>query len=117
MGRSYLVLSSIGAFVITTVVILSFVIIRKNNPTQDAQSSTSGFTRVVENNSNNLTVSDSCPTFSKGDFDCNGIVDLIDFDIWNREYLNNTQTLKSDVNGDGKASLYDYEIWRANYLK
>lgn len=57
-----------------------------------------------------------CPTLAKGDFDCNAVVDLADFDIWLNEYASRPKIITADANSDSRASLIDYEIWREGFL-
>ena len=118
MGRTYLVLSSVAAFAIIATVIVSFIIIQRNNSATE-EGPTKRFTRLVTQKTANSTRSlgGECPTYQKGDFDCNGMIDLIDFDIWAGEFNDSSKNPRSDVNGDGKASLADYEVWRENYSK
>lgn len=53
-----------------------------------------------------------CPRKSQGDADCNGIIDLIDFEIWRREFSGLATTRNADYNADGFVNLIDFEIWR-----
>ncbi len=60
--------------------------------------------------------------FTKGDANCDGKVDLIDFEIWRSEYLD----IKDDNYGWqadfscksnlAKPNSYDFSIWKNNYL-
>lgn len=52
-----------------------------------------------------------------GDANSDGMVDLVDFEIWKREYLGKTTSTKADFNRDGKANLVDFAIWKRGYLK
>ncbi len=54
---------------------------------------------------------------STGDADCNGIIDMVDFEIWRKEYMGNLTTTNADFNADAKVSMPDFEIWRSNYFK
>lgn len=57
-------------------------------------------------------ISGSCSRKSQGDADCNGIIDLIDYEIWRREFTGTASTRNADYNADGFVNLIDYEIWR-----
>jgi len=57
----------------------------------------------------------SCSLKSKGDADCSGVVNLLDFEVWRREFLNQTG-LNSDFDGNGTVSILDFEIWRRGFL-
>ena len=51
----------------------------------------------------------------KGDADCNGKIDLIDFEIWRKEFTGEVDSKTSDFNSDGKIDLIDFEIWRKSF--
>lgn len=53
-----------------------------------------------------------CTRKSQGDADCNGVIDLIDFEIWRREFGGLVSTRNADYNSDGFVNLIDFEIWR-----
>lgn len=59
----------------------------------------------------------SCSTKSKGDVNCDGKIDLIDFNIWLSEFNSDAPPLNADINGDGKVNLTDFEIWRVEFTK
>jgi len=54
---------------------------------------------------------------SQGDADCNGKIDLKDFEIWRKEFTGELTTKTADFNKDTKISLADFEIWRSSYYK
>ena len=60
-----------------------------------------------------------CPTKSKGDANCDGNVDFIDFEIWRNEFMG--EDTKTDANfnyaDDQKVDFIDFEIWRQGYLE
>ncbi|GEM_PF-5551149 len=47
-----------------------------------------------------------------GDADGNGIVNIVDYNIWREEYLALSNTKRADFNKDGKVDLIDFNIWR-----
>ena len=57
-----------------------------------------------------------CPRKTEGDADCNGRIDIIDFEIWRRELLGIDTTLKADFDGSGKVDMSDFGIWRVSFL-
>lgn len=57
-----------------------------------------------------------CPTEVGGDANSDGKVDLIDFSIWKKEYLNGSNDKVADFNKDSKVNLVDFSIWKASYL-
>jgi hypothetical protein len=61
--------------------------------------------------------SGACTLKSQGDADCNGIVELIDFEIWRKEYMQTLTTKTADYNASGIVDLIDFEIWRKSFLK
>lgn len=59
--------------------------------------------------------STNCATKSKGDVNCDGRIDLVDFNIWLSEFNGLSKTLNADVNGDGRVSGADFDVWRQTY--
>ncbi len=57
----------------------------------------------------------TCATKSQGDANCDGKPDLIDYEIWRREYLKTLTTTTANFNTDTGVDLIDYEIWRKGY--
>lgn len=53
---------------------------------------------------------------SGGDANCDGRVDLVDFEKWRREFTGEETTLLADLNRDGKIDLVDFEIWRQGFF-
>lgn len=62
------------------------------------------------------TGSASCALHGRGDANCDGMIDLVDFEMWRREYTTKTGT-SSDFNNDGGVTLVDFELWRMNALR
>ncbi len=60
----------------------------------------------------------------KGDANCNGVVDLVDYSIWREEFNiakcgTDTATRnnwKADFDCNGLVNMADYNIWRNNYI-
>jgi len=69
------------------------------------------------------TVPTDCDNKTKGDADCNGVVDIADFGIWREEYISGcaargpTANCDADFNNppDGKITVTDYSIWYNNW--
>jgi hypothetical protein len=57
-----------------------------------------------------------CPRKSAGDANCDGTVDLIDFEQWRREFALFFATRLADFNGDTKSDLIDFELWRRTFI-
>lgn len=56
-----------------------------------------------------------CPIHrSKGNANCDDKIDLIDFEIWRREYLGDLTTKDADFNNNGVVDFIDFEIWRSS---
>jgi hypothetical protein len=74
-------------------------------------------TRDVNNPSRTENPDASTPTPSMctlvGDANCDGSVDLVDFQIWISEY-SNENGFSSDFDSSGVVDLVDFEIWRSN---
>lgn len=58
------------------------------------------------------TIPSNCSTKSLGDADCNGLFNLIDFEIWRKEFTGSLTTKNADFNGDNSVSIIDFEVWR-----
>jgi photosystem II stability/assembly factor-like uncharacterized protein len=57
----------------------------------------------------------TCTLKSQGDANCDGKVDLIDFEQWRREFTGLATTRLGDFNGDSKTDLIDFELWRRTF--
>lgn len=55
-----------------------------------------------------------CQKKSKGDANCNNVIDLTDFMIWKEAFVSSPQSSSADFDGNG-VSLIDYLIWKSNY--
>lgn len=59
-----------------------------------------------------------CDTREKGDANCDGKVDFIDFEIWRKENVGEETALDANFNykdGDTKVDFIDFEIWRQGF--
>jgi len=54
---------------------------------------------------------------SQGDADCKNGINLVDFEIWRKEFTKELATKTADFNDDTKVSLADFEVWRKSYYK
>ncbi len=58
----------------------------------------------------------ACNLKSSGDADCNGTVNLVDFEIFRKEYSGTQNTKEADFDKDNSVSIIDFEIWRKGYF-
>lgn len=68
------------------------------------------------------TPAPTCPRKGDGDADCNGSIDLLDFEKFREEYLahkgdTNVIGSSADFNNDKSIDLLDFELFRQGYLK
>ncbi|HVT00966.1 MAG TPA: dockerin type I repeat-containing protein [Patescibacteria group bacterium] len=78
----------------------------------------------IANASITPTSTQSCALKSKGDANCDGKVNILDFNSWRDNYLlgsNPNATpppsfLVADFNGDGGVNILDFNIWRDGFL-
>lgn len=54
---------------------------------------------------------------NQGDANCDGKIDLVDFEIWRKEFTGTLSTKQSDFNSSSIVDLIDYEIWRRNGIE
>lgn len=59
--------------------------------------------------------SGSCTKKVQGDADCNGTINIFDFEIWRSEFLGSITTKRADFNGNNRVTLEDFEIWRTSF--
>lgn len=81
--------------------------IRIKQLSHDAESVTLEFT---------LDTVSGCPLRRYGDGDCNGRIDLADFEVWRKEFTKERTTTDSDYDANGNVGLPDFEIWRKSYF-
>ncbi len=62
-----------------------------------------------------LPTVDPCPKHAVGDANCDGAINLNDFERFRQEYTGLLNTKTSDFTGDGKITLLDFETWRRNF--
>lgn len=58
----------------------------------------------------------SCSLHSRGDADCNNIINIVDFEVFRKEYAGLLNTKQSDFDNNGNVSIADFEIFRKGYL-
>lgn len=58
-----------------------------------------------------------CPMRAKGDYNCDGAVDMQDLAVFRHEYSGKATTKESDGNVDGKVDLIDYDALRVNLFR
>lgn len=68
----------------------------------------------------------SCALKSRGDANCDGIINTDDFNIWRDDFLKHFETtpfpgqgsppFRADLNGDGKVDTDDFNVWRDGFL-
>ncbi len=58
----------------------------------------------------------SCSRHTAGDADCNDSVDMVDFEIWRKEWSHELTSKNGDFNGDGAVTIADFENWRKGYF-
>jgi len=57
-----------------------------------------------------------CARKGEGDANCDGVINILDFEIWRREFLGIDTTTKSDFDSSGGVTILDFEIWRRGFL-
>jgi hypothetical protein len=62
-----------------------------------------------------VTVSAACPRKPEGDANCDNKINLVDLEIWTREFLGD-KSLNADFNGNNGVTLVDLQIWQTTYL-
>ncbi len=60
--------------------------------------------------------SSACGNKTKGDSNCDNKIDIVDFEIWRKEFMKTLTTSTSDFNSDAKVDLVDFEIWRKGFM-
>ena len=58
-----------------------------------------------------------CARKGEGDANCDGVITILDFETWRREFLGIDTTTKSDFDSSGGVTILDFEIWRRGFLK
>lgn len=62
------------------------------------------------------TISPNCTRKVNGDADCNNIIDLIDFEIWRKEFTGALNTKNADFDSSGLINIIDFEAWRKGFF-
>ena len=65
-----------------------------------------------------IVSSGNCARKTLGDANCDDLVDLVDFEIWRREYTGEINSHRANFNPDtdNQVDLLDFEIWRQAYV-
>ncbi len=58
----------------------------------------------------------TCESKRRGDANCDGKINLNDFERLRKELTGELESLSADFNKDGKVNLTDFELWRTNFL-
>lgn len=58
----------------------------------------------------------ACAKHINGDANCDNLIDLVDFEIWRKEYTGAITTKTADFDSSGTVTLADFEIWRKGYF-
>lgn len=53
---------------------------------------------------------------TSGDANCDGLVNLLDFEIFRKEFAGESSSIDADFSGDGIVTLADFEIWRQAFV-
>ncbi len=61
------------------------------------------------------TPTSNCSKKTLGDANCDGLINLNDFERFRQEYTGILTTKTSDFNADAKITLIDFETWRRNF--
>lgn len=56
-----------------------------------------------------------CPLKPQGDANCDNKVDMIDYEIWRQDFVNQTSG-DADFDKNGQTDLIDYETWRQGFV-
>jgi len=60
-------------------------------------------------------LSNGIPGRNLGNADCNGSIDMNDFELWKEQFQSGIILIQSaDFNSDNKVDGIDFEIWRGN---
>ncbi len=62
------------------------------------------------------TSTPGCTKKSAGDANCDGLINLADFEIYRREFTGAVSTKTADFDASGTVNIIDFEIFRRNYL-
>lgn len=74
-----------------------------------------GLTLTPSPNIPTSTPNPTCAKKSSGDANCDGSINLNDYDLWRAEFNGQVTTRNADFNNDSNVSLIDFEIWRRTF--
>ncbi len=63
-----------------------------------------------------VTGTPPCAKKAQGDANCDGVVNLPDYEIWRKEFTGSLSTKTADFNGSGEVNITDFESWRRTFL-
>ncbi len=58
----------------------------------------------------------SCPKKHQGDATCDNIVTIGDYELWRREFHQESATLTADFDANGTITIHDHAIWRHTFF-
>lgn len=66
-----------------------------------------------------IVFSSHCSRKTQGDANCDDLVDLVDFELWRREFTGTVATNRANFNPatDNVVDLADFELWRRTYTR
>ena len=72
---------------------------------------------VIPSTTTPAPTSNACLKKVSGDCNCSDNIDIIDFELWRKEYAKESATFVCDFNMDKAINLTDFNIWRVGYFK
>jgi len=97
-------------------------ILYRNNAPENGCLNPSGWSNMGACTSNGcmryVTVVEApkCTKKNVGDANCDGEINMDDFEIWKKEFLGESNQTSADFDGDGKVSIVDFGIWKVGFL-
>jgi hypothetical protein len=59
----------------------------------------------------------TCAGKGQGDGNCDGKINIGDFEIWKVEFIQKGTQRTADFDGDGKVTILDFGVWKVGFLK
>lgn len=63
-----------------------------------------------------ITSSTTCAKHHLGDANCDGIIDITDYEMFRKEFTHTVSTVNADFDNDGVPTISDFETWRRGYV-